>query len=962
MRLFLILIFSLLCAIPPLSAQVNGIDQASDLVTVGSDKFLRWYGHADRTYFIQVSDPNDHLNKWTWAPIIESGNDEDISYEVDGTADKGFFRLKYTNAPSGGNPDTADFDNDGVSNLSELQAGLDPFNFADADNDGLPNDWETVHAGTFAVYPGALGAEFQSSGSATRALILSNATSQPVSYSVALQNNELPVYSSQSSATGGPAFSWEDISGTGTLLATVSGGDDVSQTVNLNQFSFPYYGSTYAAVHVSSNGYLTLGAPSTAYGNTKLPMPSSPSLLIAPLWDDLNPGAEGDVYVQEFNNRLVIQYQQVARYSGAGTLTFEVILYSSGEIDFRYLSLTASVTACTVGIQNVDGTQGLQLAFNQAYLGDQFAVRIRPVTTLFSLNQLTGTIPSQSQTSLIGTFSGAGLNPGTYTAQGQVSHDGVGANPITIPAVATITALDTDGDLIPDSYEIANDLNPLVDDTTLDRDDDSLTNLQEYQLGTLANQHDTDGDGLSDGWEILYGYFALVNNETDADQTNDPDDDPDSDGLLNSAEDQIGTNPNSEDTDGDGFSDQVENEAASSATNSASTPGNPGGTPGGPAAPPPPTIPVQVTFGDHSESHSEKYRVWLEPLEGDTNTQKRYRTNRKYGQTQTETFHLPAGAKYKITLTHIGTDPEYDDDPKPDYDYTLEFTSNSTDDAVKAIPEDTAGMLGVHGESENFFAEGKDATLYIAWMTSETVATQPQDRKRKRLGVGEEVNLTLKPASLPSPTWALTGTQGTSQLNPLAGITSMLTAGERACTPSTEATILGELVKIDFDVIEPTGVTMQQEPGTGVWHIQGRPSAGFMGRPFITPIDVSFIEIQVREGQCNATGNGYYGYANGDPHPDGAWVDVVTGDASNPSKVDGVDTIRSGTAPNDQGHLLPDVGTFDWPIPWLFRVGSGGEKQFAIVTHHHESDAAGTVTISKGGTSVSAAINDPTAP
>ena len=169
-------------------------------------------------------------------------------------------------------------------------------------------------------------------------------------------------------------------------------------------------------------------------------------------------------------------------------------------------------------------------------------------------------------------------------------------------------------------------------------------------------------------------------------------------------------------------------------------------------------------------------------------------------------------------------------------------------------------------------------------------------------------------------------------------------------------------MKIDFDVIEPTGVTMQQEPGNGVWHIQGRPSAGFMGRPFITPIDVSFIEIQVREGQCNATGNGYYGYANGDPHPDGAWVDVVTGDASNPSKVDGVDTIRSGTAPNDQGHLLPDVGTFDWPIPWLFRVGSGGEKQFAIVTHHHESDAAGTVIISKGGTSVSAAINDPTAP
>jgi hypothetical protein len=625
--------------------------------------------------------------------------------------------------------------------------------------------------------------------------------------------------------------------------------------VNLNQFSFPYYGSTYAAVHVSSNGYLTLGAPSTAYGNTKLPMPSSPSLLIAPFWDDLNPGAAGDVYVQEFNNRLVIQYQQVARYSSAGTLTFEVILYSSGEIDFRYLSLTASMTACTVGIQNVDGTQGLQLAFNQAYLGDQFAVRIRPVTTLFSLNQLTGTIPSQSQTSLIGTFSGAGLNPGTYTAQVQVSHDGVGANPITLPAVATITALDTDGDLIPDSYEIANDLNPLVDDTILDRDDDSLTNLQEYQLGTLANQHDTDGDGLSDGWEILYGYFALVNNETDADLTNDPDDDPDTDGLLNSAEDQIGTNPNNSDTDGDGVNDFVEDQGGSNATGAGSTPNNPGGTPGGPASPPPPTVPVQVNFGDHSRSHSEKYRVKLEPLEGDANTQKRYRTNRKYGQTQTETFHLPAGAKYKITLTHIGTDPEYDGDPKPDYDYTLEFTSNSTDTAIKAIPDDSSGMLGVHDESEEFFADGKDATLYIAWMTSATVATVPQDQKRKKLGVGEEVNLTLKPSSMPSPTWVLNGTPGTSVLNPLTGITSFLTSGKRACTPTTEATILGETVKIDFNVVQPTGETATKT--SDMSFAAGTQGVGMELEITTLPTDVSFYNVEVIEidqGTQNITG------------------------------------------------------------------------------------------------------------
>ena len=111
----------------------------------------------------------------------------------------------------------------------------------------------------------------------------------------------------------------------------------------------------------------------------------------------------------------------------------------------------------------------------------------------------------------------------------------------------------------------------------------------------------------------------------------------------------------------------------------------------------------------------------------------------------------------------------------------------------------------MHDESENFFASGKEATLYIAWLKSETVVEIPKDQKRKRLGVGEEVALTLKPTSLPGPTWALTGTPLNSALDPMTGISSFLTAGKRACKPATEATVLGEKLKIDFDVVQPNG-------------------------------------------------------------------------------------------------------------------------------------------------------------
>lgn len=119
-------------------------EQNSELIPVGSDKFLRWYGHDERTYFVQISDPNDHLRKWTWAPIIETGNDEDISYEVDGTADKSFFRLCFTDEPTA-DPDGGDFDGDGLSNLAEVTIHQTNPLKADTDGDGLFDGWEVAN-------------------------------------------------------------------------------------------------------------------------------------------------------------------------------------------------------------------------------------------------------------------------------------------------------------------------------------------------------------------------------------------------------------------------------------------------------------------------------------------------------------------------------------------------------------------------------------------------------------------------------------------------------------------------------------------------------------------------------------------------------------------------------------------------------------------------------------------------
>ena len=145
-RLALMLLF--LAGITSLPAQQNGIEQDLELVTCpNGEKVIVWYGHLGRSYFVQVSDPANHLNTWHFATIIEGGNDEDISYEVDGTADKGFFRLKYTDQVPGPGEDlnTADFDGDGISNLDEISVyHTDPLN-PDTDGDGMPDGWEILY-------------------------------------------------------------------------------------------------------------------------------------------------------------------------------------------------------------------------------------------------------------------------------------------------------------------------------------------------------------------------------------------------------------------------------------------------------------------------------------------------------------------------------------------------------------------------------------------------------------------------------------------------------------------------------------------------------------------------------------------------------------------------------------------------------------------------------------------------
>jgi hypothetical protein len=130
---------------------------------------------------------------------------------------------------------------------------------------------------------------------------------------------------------------------------------------------------------------------------------------------------------------------------------------------------------------------------------------------------------------------------------------------------------DSDGDGLKDGFEVKKlypDTKPDKDDTNNngtsdaheDLDHDGLDNLDEQFHGTNPRTKDSDGDGLTDGFEInrLYPEAIPTQKDTDGNGVADGAEDPDHDGLNNVGEQQQGVNPHVADTDDDQLKDGFE--------------------------------------------------------------------------------------------------------------------------------------------------------------------------------------------------------------------------------------------------------------------------------------------------------------------------------------------------------------------------------------------------------------------
>lgn len=242
-----------------------------------------------------------------------------------------------------------------------------------------------------------------------------------------------------SNEEGGPSFAWRDVSSTGTRLE-LQNTDDGSRSVAL-PFAFPFYGEDKTEVKVSANGYLTFGSRGDAYTNEELPNAAAPNDLIAVLWDDLVIYSGGGIYTyaDTENGQFIVQWNEVSLLNNGERQTFQVTLSSSGAIRFQYQRIKGGPSA-TVGIENADGSTGLQVAFNAGYAEDNLAVDIAPWPSYIQdVSPAFGEVAGGSQQRVTVTLrADEAMAVGDYTGALALATNDVATPSVSIPVNLTV--------------------------------------------------------------------------------------------------------------------------------------------------------------------------------------------------------------------------------------------------------------------------------------------------------------------------------------------------------------------------------------------------------------------------------------------------------------------------------------------------------------------------------------------
>jgi hypothetical protein len=326
------------------------------------------------------------------------------------------------------NPNNFDTDGDGLNDGFEVQKGLNPLSSpgqseadVDTDGDGLSDPLEYLFFGDLSQ---TSTNDFDGDG-------LSNGEECRV---VGGYDNPIGVASEWiETPPNANEINWDD-------------NDEGFSELPIG-FSFPFYGSAYSNLHVSVNGIVSFGAEYGVWDEVA-PMPTgAPFAAIAPFWADLQV-ISGSVHYYAVGSaperRFVIAWERVSFWDEPSTsFSFQMELCEDGWILFRYGQMDGGgITGMpmAVGLQNSNGVDGSLWR----YENDAPGGITNGLAVLFTR--------TRTKTLFLRSY------PNNS---------------------------DSDGDGMPDGWEIQYGFNPLFyADGGFDRDGDGLLNRDEYLSGT----------------------------------------------------------------------------------------------------------------------------------------------------------------------------------------------------------------------------------------------------------------------------------------------------------------------------------------------------------------------------------------------------------------------------------------------------------------------------------------------
>jgi hypothetical protein len=310
---------------------------------------------------------------------------------------------------------------------------------------------------TIDVQPPSLTFEVQAGEVASDTLVISNLGTEFLDW---ITREEVPgrgEADANSRGMGGPdafGYSWIDsdepggpvfdlaMPGTWDLLPL---GDDDAIEVSL-PFAFPFYGETKTSVRITSEGYLTFADDDVPSVNACIPIADPPNDLIAPLWSWYDFEYTGYVlYNDDSPDRFGVFYQEMWHMTPMYGSWFQVQLHSNGTILFQYEFFEGDPVHGTIGMENADGTVGLQVACEEPYAVENLAVRIEDPCPWLVEN------PADGSAGPLGSFTAEVWVDATDLSEGVYEGDIVfvsndAANPdFAVPVTLNVTATGANG-------------------------------------------------------------------------------------------------------------------------------------------------------------------------------------------------------------------------------------------------------------------------------------------------------------------------------------------------------------------------------------------------------------------------------------------------------------------------------------------------------------------------------------